>query len=142
MRLSTRLTAITTLVVLSLSVSSVAYASTWTVTLHASSHAEAHAQPSPAAPTGVTAMCVAPASKKEVSVTWGAVSNASEFEVLQSLNGGSYGSVTTLTATAWTSGALATGTYNYEVETQIGTNWASSPSSPSATRTISKNACS
>jgi hypothetical protein len=142
-KLSTRLTAITTLVVLSLSVAGVAYASTWTVALHASSHAEAHAQASPAAPTGVTATCVAPASKKEVSVTWSAVSHASEFEVLQSLNGGSYGLVTTLTATAWSSGAgLATGTYNYEVETQIGTNWASSPSSPSATRTISNNACS
>jgi hypothetical protein len=138
-RLSARLTAITTLVVLSLSVAGVAYASTWTVTLHASSHGEAQAQAAPAAPTGVTATCVSPASKKEVSVTWGAVSHASEFEVLQSFNGGSYGATTTLTGTAWTSGALATGTYKYEVETQIGTNWASSPSSASATRTISSS---
>lgn len=142
MRLSARLTAISTLVVLSLSVAGVAYASTWTVALHAGSHAEAQAQAAPVAPTGVTATCVAPASKKEVSVTWGAVSHASEFEVLQSLNGAGYASVTTLTASAWTSSALATGTYSYEVETQIGTNWASSPSSPSATRSISKTACS
>jgi hypothetical protein len=141
-KLPTRLTVITTLVVLSLSVAGVAYASTWTVTLHASSKAEAQAQAAPAAPAGVTATCVSPASKKEVSVTWGAVTHASEFEVLQSFNSGTYAAATTLTGTAWTSSALSTGTYKYEVETQIGTNWASTPSSASATRTISSSSCS
>jgi hypothetical protein len=142
-RLSSRLIAITTVVVLSLSIAGVAYASTWAIALHASSHAEAQAQASPAAPTSVTATCVAPAAKKEISVTWGTVSHATEFELLQSLNGGTYGAVTTLTGTAWTSSSgLSTGTYKYEVETQIGTNWASGPSSASTTRTISNNSCS
>jgi hypothetical protein len=133
--LTSRIIAVLTLVVLSLSVAEVAYASTWTISLHTGSKSEAQSltlQP----PSGVTSACVTPVSKKEVTVTWGSVSHASEFEVWQSFKGGTYTAVTTLTGTSWTSSTLTSGTYSYEVETEVGTNWVSSKSSPSATRTI------
>jgi hypothetical protein len=133
----TRLIAILTLALLSLSVAGVAYASNWTLSLRSGSSAEAHAQGLPAAPTAVTSACTTPASNKQITVTWGSVSNATDFEVWQSFNSASYTSVGTLTATAWASGTgLAAGTYSYEVETEVGTNWTSSRSSPTATMTI------
>jgi hypothetical protein len=136
-----RLIAILTLALLSLSVAGVAYASNWTVALRAGSSAGAQAQALPAAPTAVTSACTTPASSKQITVTWSSVSRATEFELWQSFNSGSYSSVSTLTGTAWTSSTgLAAGTYSYEVETQVGTNWVSGLSGPTATRTIKNGA--
>jgi hypothetical protein len=138
--LTTRLVAVIALAVLSLSVADVAYASTWTVQLRTGSSTEAQAQALPATPAGVTAACATPASNKQITVAWSAPAGpATDFVVLQSYNGGTYGSVSTLSGTTWTSGAgLAAGTYAYEVETQLGSNWASGASSPSGTLTIKK----
>ena len=55
---------------------------------------------------------------------------------------GTYTLQTTVTTTTWTSAALATGSYWYEVVTDIGTNWASAKSPATAQRTISSSACS
>ncbi len=136
-----RLIAILSLALLSLSVAGVAYASNWTVALRASSSAGAQAQALPAPPTAVTSACTAPASNQQITVTWTSVSNATEFEVWQSFNSGSYSSVATLTGTAWTSSTgLAAGTYSYEVSGQVGTNWVGGLSGPTATRTIKNGA--
>jgi hypothetical protein len=137
----TRLIAVLAVVLLSLSVADVAYASNWTVVVRAGSSAEAQAQALPAAPTAVTSACTTPASNKQITVAWSSVSNATDFEVWQSFNSGTYMSIGTLTGTAWTSGTgLAAGTYTYEVETLVGSNWASGQSSPTAARTIKNGA--
>jgi hypothetical protein len=128
--LTSRVIAVLTLVVLSLSVADVAYASTWTVALHTGSHGEAQSV-ALLPPSGVAAACTTPASNRQVTVTWGTVAHASDFDVLQSVNTGTYLSVATLTGTAWTSSTLSKGSYSYEVETEVGSTWTSAPSSPS-----------
>ena len=55
---------------------------------------------------------------------------------------GTYTLQTTVTTLTWTSAALATGSYWYEVVTNIGTNWASAKSAATAQRTISSTVCS
>jgi hypothetical protein len=47
-----------------------------------------------------------------------------------------------VTALTWTSATLATGSYWYEVVTNIGTNWASAKSAATAQRTIGTSVCS
>ena len=48
----------------------------------------------------------------------------------------------TVTTATWTSAALATGHYWYEVVANIGTNWASAKSAATAERTTSSTTCS
>lgn len=105
---------------------------------------EAKAQALPAAPTPSSA-CASPASGKKVTVTWPAVAHATGYAIYQSNTTatGTYTLQTTATTVTWTSAALASGNYWYEVVTDIGTNWASaSKSAPTAQRTISSSACS
>ena len=47
-----------------------------------------------------------------------------------------------MTTATWTSAALATGHYWYEVVTNIGTNWASAKSAATAERTTTSTTCS
>jgi hypothetical protein len=104
---------------------------------------EAHAQALPAAPTATSA-CASPASGKKVTVTWAAVTHASGYGVYQATTSatGTYALVTTVTTLTWTSAALTTGNYWYEVVANIGSNWASSKSTATSERTISSSACS
>ena len=80
------------------------------------------------APT-VTSACAAPTSGKKVTVSWSAVTHATSYAIYQS-------------TTTWTSAALATGSYWYEVVTDIATNWAGAKSAATTQRTISSSACS
>jgi hypothetical protein len=115
----------------------------WTVGLKTGGSGEAHAQALPAAPLATSA-CASPASGKKVTVTWAAITHATGYAIYQSNTTatGTYTLQTTVTALTWTSAALATGSYWYEVVTDIGTNWASAKSAATAQRTISSSACS
>jgi hypothetical protein len=118
-------------------------AANWTVNVAASSSGEAKAQALPVAPTATSA-CTAPASSKKVTVTWAAITHASGYGVYQSNTTatGTYTLQTTVTTLTWTSAALATGNYWYEVVANIGPNWASAKSAATAQRTISISTCS
>ena len=142
---SALLVAVGILTALSLLVSSGATwaAANWTVKLTAGSSGEAKAQALPAAPSP-TSSCASPATGKKVTVTWAAVTHATGYAIYQSNTTatGTYTLQTTVTTLTWTSAALATGNYWYEVVTDIGTNWASAKSAATAQRTISSSTCS
>ena len=114
----------------------------WIVHVATTGSGEAKAQALPAAPTP-TSSCAAPASSKKVTVTWAAVAHATGYAIYQSNTtaNGTYTLQTTVTVLTWTSAALATGNYWYEVVTNIGTNWASAKSAATAQRTISSSTC-
>ncbi len=118
-------------------------AGNWTVKVATVNSGEAKTQALPAAPTATSA-CVAPVTGKKVTVTWGAITHASGYGVYQSNTTatGTYTLQTTVTVTTWTSAALATGNYWYEVVANIGSNWTSAKSAATAQRTISFSACS
>ena len=88
--------------------------------------------------------CAIPTSGKKVNVSWAAITHATAYAIYQSNTTatGTYTLQTTVTTTTWTSAALATGNYWYEVVANIGTNWASAKSAATAQRTISSSACS
>ncbi len=115
----------------------------WIVHVATTGSGEAKAQALPAAPTP-TSSCAAPATGKKVTVAWAAVTHATGYAIYQSNTTatGTYTLQTTVTALTWTSAALATGNYWYEVVTDIGTNWASAKSAATAQRTISSSTCS
>ena len=115
----------------------------WVVHVATVNSGEAKAQALPAAPTP-TSSCASPASSKKVTVTWAAVTHATGYAIYQSNTtaNGTYTLQTTVTALTWTSAGLATGSYWYEVVTNIGTNWASAKSTATAQRTISSSTCS
>jgi hypothetical protein len=117
-------------------------AANWTVHLAASSSGEAHSQAIPAAPVATSA-CTAPATGKKVTVTWAAITHATNYGVYQSNTTatGTYTLQQTVTVTTWTSAALATGNYWYEVVANIGTKWSSAKSAATAQRTISSTTC-
>jgi hypothetical protein len=115
----------------------------WTVGLKTGGSGEAHAQALPVAPTATSA-CATPTSGKKVTVSWTAITHATGYAIYQSTTTatGTYTLQTTVTTLTWTSAALATGSYWYEVVTNIGTNWASAKSAATAQRTISSTVCS
>jgi fibronectin type 3 domain-containing protein len=118
-------------------------AGNWTVHVATVNSGEAKAQALPSAPTATSA-CATPTSGKKVTVTWTAVTHATGYGVYQSNTSatGTYTLQATVTTTSWTSAALATGNYWYEVVANIGSNWASVKSAATAQRTISSSACS
>ena len=114
----------------------------WSVTLRASSNAEAQAHAAPSAPTGVSASCVA-SNQKLVSVFWNAVTAASSYTIYKSATmAGSYTSTASgVTGTSWTSGTLMTGNVYFKVATYIGTKWVSAQSAASPETTINSTGC-
>ena len=117
--------------------------SNWIVHVATAGSGEAKAQALPATPTPASS-CAAPATGKKVTVTWAAVTHATGYAIYQSNTtaNGTYTLQTTVTVLTWTSAALATGNYWYEVVAHIGTNWASARSAATAQRTISSTTCS
>jgi hypothetical protein len=115
----------------------------WTVGLKTGGSGEAHAQALPVAPAATSA-CAAPTSGKKVTVSWTAVTHATGYAIYQSTTTatGTYTLQATVTTATWTSATLATGSYWYEVVTDIGTNWAGAKSAATAQRSISSSACS
>ena len=138
---SALLVAVGILTVLSLMASSGAAwgAANWTVHSAAGGSGEAQSQPIPAAPVATSAC----ASGKKVTVTWAAITHATNYGVYQSTTTatGTYTLQQTVTVATWTSGTLAAGNYWYEVVANIGTNWASVKSAATAQRTISSTTC-
>jgi hypothetical protein len=119
-------------------------AANWTVHTATVNSGEAKAQALPAAPTAASA-CTSPASAKTVKVSWAAIAHATAYAVYQSTTTatGTYTLQTSgATATSWTTAALTTGDYWYEVVADIGSNWVSAKSAASAERIISSSACS
>jgi hypothetical protein len=146
MRLGALLVAVVVTTALGLVVSSgSAWAATnWIVHVATVNSGEAHAQALPAASTPTSA-CTSPASAKTVKVSWTAVTHATAYAVYQSNTTatGTYTLQTSgVTATSWTTAALTTGDYWYEVVADIGSNWAGAKSAASAERIIGSSACS
>ena len=95
--------------------------------------------------SSVVGACTSPASAKTVKVSWTAVTHATAYAVYQSdtTANGTYTLQTSgVATTSWTTAALTTGDYWYEVVTDVGSNWASTKSAASAERVISSSACS
>jgi hypothetical protein len=115
----------------------------WKVNLAASSSGEARAQALPAAPVPTSA-CASPTSSREVTVTWPAITHATNYGVYQATTSatGTYTLTATVTTATWTSAALAAGHYWYEVVANIGTNWSSVKSAATAERTTTSTTCS
>jgi hypothetical protein len=131
--------------ILSLVSSGTAWATAnWTVHVATVNSGEAQAQALPTA-TAATSACTSPVSAKTVKVSWTAITHVTAYAVYQS-NTSATGTYTLQTSgvatTSWTTAALATGDYWYEVVADIGTNWASAKSAASAERIISSLACS
>jgi hypothetical protein len=118
-------------------------AANWTVNLASGSAGEARAQALPVAPTASSA-CATPASGRKVTVTWPAITHATNYGVYQATTSatGTYTLQATVTVATWTSAALAAGHYWYEVVANIGTNWASAKSAATAERTTTSTTCS
>ena len=118
-------------------------ATAWATQLGAGSRGAAQAQGAPAAPDGVTATCTTPLATT-VDVAWNPVISATTYTILASTTSSSTGfaPITTgVVGTTWTSPALATGSYWFEVVAYVGTNWASANSSASTQRLITVVAC-
>jgi hypothetical protein len=115
----------------------------WTVHVATVNSGEAQAQAIPAAPAPTSA-CASPATGRKVTVTWTAITHATNYGVYQSTTSatGTYTLQATVTTPTWTSAALAAGHYWYEVVTNIGTNWASAKSAATAQRTTTSTTCS
>jgi hypothetical protein len=116
----------------------------WTVHVGTVNSGEAHAQALPTAPTPTSA-CTSPASAKTVKVSWTAVTHATSYAVYQSNTtaNGTYALQTSgVATTSWTTAALSTGDYWYEVVVDVGSNWASAKSAASAERVVTSSACS
>jgi hypothetical protein len=116
----------------------------WTVHVASVNSGEAHAQALPTTPTPTSA-CTSPASAKTVKVSWTAITHATAYAVYQSdtTASGTYTLQTSgVATTSWTTAALSTGDYWYEVVADVGSNWASTKSAASAERVISSSACS
>jgi hypothetical protein len=118
-------------------------AANWTVALKTGSSGEAKAQALPAVPVATSA-CASPASLREVTVTWPAITHATNYGVYQSTTSatGTYTLTATVTTATWTSAALAAGHYWYEVVANIGSNWASAKSAATTQRTTTSTTCS
>jgi len=114
-----------------------AAASNWTISLAAGSKGEAQAQPVPAAPSGVSDVCVS-STQQKVTVSWSAVAHTTTYTVLKSTtSAGTYTPTATgVTTTSWTSGTLTAGNYYFKVEAYVGTNWVSAESSATGETTI------
>lgn len=119
-----------------------ASASVWAVGVQAGSKAQARAGTAPATPASVTATCTSPSSNT-VSLGWAAVTHATSYKVYRSTTtaGGTYSLQTTVTVTAWTTGALANGNYWFKVSALVGASWVSTQSSATTQRTISGTTC-
>jgi hypothetical protein len=119
-----------------------AAASNWGIGLGPSS-GEVQAEGAPAAPTGLTSACTS-ALANTVMVSWDDVAQATSYSVYQSTTSPSSGfveDVTGVVGTSWTSPALASGTYWFEVADDVGTNWSSSSSSATLPVTIALESC-
>ncbi len=118
-------------------------ATNWTVHVATVNSGEAQAAALPTTPTATSA-CASPASSKIVKVSWAAITHATTYGVYQSNTSatGTYTLQTSVSTTSWTSAALATGNYWYEVIANTGSNWASAKSAATVERKISSTACS
>lgn len=118
-----------------------AQGSNWTLTAGSGSAGEGQAQPVPAAPSA-SASCYLLAL--QITVSWSAVTHAGSYSVYESTKSSS-GPFTVaasgLTTTSWTSPALATGTYWFEVTATLGTSWTTSASAATAPHTVTLALC-
>jgi hypothetical protein len=129
--------ALTAIFLIGVATPQLAWASAWSTSVTAGSRGQSAAQPAPAAPATPTATCVS-SGGNTVNVTWTAVAHATSYTVLQATASasGPYTAVATVSPTSWTSGALATANYWFQVKATIGTNWASPASTATTQRTI------
>ena len=105
----------------------------WPTPLSVGSAATSDAQGLPTAPGDVTASCTATLGSPEIDVAWAPAPVASDYLVWESYNGGTFAVVATVTSPAWsTNPGVAVGTYQFEVQTQVGQNWLSADSSPAS----------
>jgi hypothetical protein len=114
-------------------------ATSWIVVLHSNSAGEGTAQALPAAPTGPAASCAAPTTSKTIKVTWNTVTHATTYSVYDTKTSatGTYTLLASGIATnSYTTAALATGNYWFEVTATMGTNWAGAKSSATGESTI------
>lgn len=122
----------------------IASASIWTVHLQGNGAGQARAQAAPSAPAGVSAACTS-SSKTTVGVTWSPVTHASTYTVYESSTSSLTGysaAASALSGTSWTSPSLSSGTYWFEVDALVGSNWESAHSTASSGRSISSSHCS
>lgn len=114
-----------------------ASASNWAEPLAGGSSGASQSTGLPSVPTGAGAACTS-ALSDTVRVTWSAVARASSYGIYQATSVlGPYSVIAAgVTGTSWTSPALATGNYWYEVNAADGSNWQSAPSSATAESTV------
>lgn len=118
-----------------------AFASTWISQLASGSAAETQSSGLPVAPGGVAAACTSSTNSK-ITVTWTAVSRASSYTVYQSTTSATTGysvAASGVVGTSWTSAALTSGNYWFELSAAIGTNWSSAKSAASGESTVVKS---
>jgi hypothetical protein len=120
-----------------------ATAATWPAGLLAGSNGQAAATGAPSAPTGATSACTSPVGST-VNVTWSLAARATSYDIWQSQTSATSGFTlvaTGVSATTWTSGSLATGSYWFEVSARTGANWTGPTSTATAKRTITVTLC-
>lgn len=114
----------------------------WSISAASNSTAQGRAT-SPAAPTDVTSSCTS-SSTTEATVRWSTATHATKYTVYDSKTSGSYASLGTTTTATYTSSALTSGKYTFEVTTSIGTKWTSAKSSatsPALKMTTRRGTC-
>ena len=120
-----------------------ALASSWTIAVQNGSSGEATSSGLPSAPAGASASCTSSVGNT-IKVTWNSVTHASTYSVYQATSAatGPYSLVASgVSATTWTSGALALGNFWYEVAAVAGNNWQGPNSSATGETTILAVAC-
>jgi len=113
-------------------------AAAWPVGVGAVNAGEARSAVAPATPTSVAAACTNPLISSTVTVSWTLVAGVTSYVILQATaaSTGPYVMVGSSSTASWTSGALGTGSYWYEVRSVVGSLWLSAPSAPTAKRTV------
>ncbi|MHB8439806.1 MAG: hypothetical protein ACYDD4_11685 [Acidimicrobiales bacterium] len=111
---------------------------TWSITLHASSSGEAQSRGGPTTPASVTASCSGSLlSGYAAALSWPSVTNATGYDVYESVNSGSYTLLASaVTSVSYTTANLADGSYAFEVAAMIGSNWLGAKSPASATVSV------
>ncbi|HUB71181.1 MAG TPA: hypothetical protein VL984_12215 [Acidimicrobiales bacterium] len=115
-----------------------AWGSGWPVSLQPPSAAEAHAGAAPGVPGAPAAACTS-ATSATVKVTWSEVADASTYSVYEATSAatGPYSlAASGVVATSWTSGALSTGDYWFEVAALEGSNWQGANSTATGESTV------
>lgn len=125
-----------------LAISGPASASNWVEAITSGGSAQSQAEALPVPPSSLAVTCVSALGSK-VTVTWSAVTHATSYTLYSSTTSATSGFsavASGVAGTSWTSAALPTGNYWFEVAATVGATWSGGRSAATVETTVVKNA--